>query len=343
MQQDLSSPNRRFFITEEYHGIRADIFLSKSLNISRSKAQSLINNNRVFLNAAPMKKHGIPLNAKDILTLTLEHQKPSYPRNLEIPILYEDSDILILNKPANLVIHKTSAEDSQFTLVDYLKHKGFSLSNLGDPSRLGIVHRLDKHTSGALVIAKNNTAHAHLSAQIQARIMGRYYLCIINLPLKTPQIINLPIMRHPKHRLKYITTHANHPSAKSAKTAFFTLSTALDSALTTPKKEVPTLIGAKLFTGRTHQIRVHLNAINRKILGDGFYGYKGDYTGRILLHAHCLHLMHPKTQKHLELYAPLLADMQDFLRNHFSLPNSQHLESLQIPLPQIYHQHFPTP
>ncbi|WP_299546813.1 RluA family pseudouridine synthase [uncultured Helicobacter sp.] len=351
MQQDFSqNPQNLKTFTISNKGVRADIFLSQTLNISRSKAQNLIETQRILLNSKPIKKYGILLDTNDTLTLIskLESKKDSnleHFKNLNIPILYEDSDLLILNKPANLIVHRTDEKDTQFTLVDYLKHKGFALSNLGDSYRLGIVHRLDKNTSGAIVIAKNNATHEHLSAQIKTREMGRYYLCVINQPLKESQITQTPIMRHPKHRLKYITTSANHPNAKTAKTAFFAIPTFLDSNFSSknPPKEIPTLIGAKLFTGRTHQIRVHLNAMNRQILGDGFYGYKGNYTGRILLHAHFLHLLHPKTQKPLEFYAPIPQDMQEFLHTHFNLSiyqNPKNPNLFEIPLSQIYKQEF---
>lgn len=345
-----------FVIDTKNNGIRADIFLSHTLNISRSKAQNLINKKAILLNSAPLNKCGIPLNTNDTLELispTFSHAEPkkdSLLKDSSIPILYEDSDILILNKPTNLIVHRTNERDLQFTLVDYLKENGFKLSNLGDSYRLGIVHRLDKNTSGAIIIAKNNFAHENLSKQIKMRQIGRYYLCVIDKPLKESQIVESPIMRHPKQRLKYITTNPNNTNAKNAKTAFFTIPTLYDSTFSSPKTknpnpktEIPTLIGAKLFTGRTHQIRVHLNAINRHILGDGFYNYKGSYTGRILLHAHFLHLFHPKTQQPLEFYAPIPTDMQDFLHTHFNISTYQNAENPQlitIPLAKIYQQQF---
>ena len=336
-KQNQEEISKHFIITEENQGMRADIFLSKTLNLSRAKVQNLIHKQAILLNSAPLQKYGIVLKAKDILILNplTQSLKNPTPKDFDIPILYEDTEILVLNKPANLIVHSKNIEDSQFTLVDYLKEKGFQLSNLGDSNRLGIVHRLDKNTSGAIVIAKNNTAHQHLSTQIKLRQMGRYYLCVITPSLKESKIIELPIIRHPKHRLKYITA-TNNPNAKSAKTSFFTIPHLNDSNLVNHS-----LIGAKLFTGRTHQIRVHLNAMNRHILGDGFYGYKGNYTGRILLHAHFLHLLHPITQTPIEIYAPIPRDMQDFLFTHFSLSsylNPKNPNLLEIPLSKIYEE-----
>ncbi|MBX7489922.1 RluA family pseudouridine synthase [Helicobacter turcicus] len=355
MQQNFKQMHTKisniFTIDNKNKGIRADIFLSHALNISRSKVQNLINKKAVLLNSSPLNKYGATLNTNDTLMLIspTESKKDSSLKNLNIPILYEDSDILILNKPTNLIVHRTHEKDLQFTLVDYLRNNGFKLSNLGDSYRLGIVHRLDKNTSGAIVIAKNNVAHENLSKQIKTRQMGRYYLCMIDKPLKASQIVEFPIMRHPKHRLKYITTNPNNTTAKRAKTVFFEIpnlyDSTCDSTFSSIKTEIPTLIGAKLFTGRTHQIRVHLNAINRHILGDAFYNYKGSYTGRILLHAHFLHLFHPKTQKPLEFYAPIPTDMQDFLHTHFNVSTYQNTENpklITIPLAQIYQQQFRT-
>lgn len=353
MQQDSNKINEKkihpFIVSSHDSGTRADIFLSKALNVSRSKVQNLIDKKEIFLNNKPLNKHGAILSENDSLTLiaNTESKKDSASQVFDVPILYEDSDFLILNKPSNLIVHRANEKDLQFTLVDYLKGKGFKLSNLGDSYRQGIVHRLDKNTSGAIVVAKNNVAHKLLSSQIKSKEMGRYYLCVINQTLKKSQIIESSIMRHPKERLRYIATKNNHFNAKTAKTAFFSIPTSLKSTFNQdenhPKKEIPALIGAKLFTGRTHQIRVHLNAINRYILGDAFYGYKGQYTGRILLHAHYLHLLHPRTQKPLEIYAPIPLDMQKFIYTHFDLScyqDPKNSELFKIPLCQIYANQF---
>lgn len=343
MQQTLknfsSNLNTKIFeITEENIGIRADIFISQICGISRAKAQSYIKNAQVLLNNAPLQKHGITLKLHDTITL-IPQEAPQQKQKKEftIPILYEDEEILILNKPADLIVHRSDAKDTQYTLVDWLKDSNFSLSNLGDSYREGIVHRLDKGTSGAIVIAKNNTAHAHLSAQIKTRAMGRYYVCAIDKPIKEPQIIESPIMRHPKMRLKYITASNHSTNAKPAKTAFFTIA---DSTNSTPIA----LIGAKLFSGRTHQIRVHLNSINRHILGDTFYGYKGNYTNRILLHAHFIHLIHPLSKQKLEIYAPFSLEMQEFLETYFPLQayKNPQPQSLTIPLASLYAEIFKT-
>lgn len=305
-------------------GIRADIFIAKALQISRSQAEKLFSKGKILLNGNILEKHGIALKANDILIIQedIPQTQDFQLENLEIPILYQDEDLLVLNKPAGLIVHRTNEQDRQRTLVDWLHQQNFPLSNLGDSYRAGIVHRLDKGTSGAIVIAKTNFAHKNLKLQLQTRQMGRYYLCVIDKALKESQIVDSPLIRHSKNRLKYITTHPNNVNAKSAKTAFFKIATA-------NKLQDYELIGAKLFSGRTHQIRAHLSSLNRHILGDFFYGYSNDSKNnefsqnRIFLHSHLLYLQHPKSGNILHIYAPLSAEMQSFLKENFDLINYQ--------------------
>lgn len=304
---------------------RLDKFLSSTLNLSRNQVEKLIQNQQILLNDAPLDKKGILIKNGDIISIKeqITPQK-TFDKDFSIPILYEDEDVLVINKPINLLTHRINEYDKEPTLVDYLITKNFALSNLGDSYRLGIVHRLDKGTSGAMIIAKNNIAHQNLSFQIKSKTMGRYYLCIIDKPLKEHKIIEFPLIRSPKNRLKYITATLNNPLAKSAKSAFFKI-------ITDHKTE---LIGAKLFSGRTHQIRAHLAGINRHILGDNFYGYKENYQKRILLHSHIIHFIHPKTQKFIKVYAPLYEDMKDYLeKSYYQQPLN---EDFQIPLDEMY-------
>ncbi|WP_300668652.1 RluA family pseudouridine synthase [Helicobacter sp. UBA3407] len=342
-KQDFIS-HQTFTPNADEIGIRADIFLAKTLQISRSQVEKLCANKQILLNGSPLNKLGIFLKAQDILILQ-EIAKPlsdsANSQTFEIPILYQDEELLILNKPAGLIVHRANAQDEQYTLVDWLRQKKFSLSNLGDSYRAGIVHRLDKGTSGAIVIAKTNFAHEHLKSQLQSRQMGRYYLCVIDQALKESQMVDSPLIRHSKNRLKYTTANKNNPNAKSAKTAFFKISSAQNEKLHYE------LIGAKLFSGRTHQIRAHLSSLNRHILGDYFYGYSGDshFNGfledRILLHSHLLYLNHPTNGKILHFYAPLFKDMQDFLKTYFSLESYQDSSNnLLFPLESLYHSTF---
>ncbi|NPA27747.1 MAG: RluA family pseudouridine synthase, partial [Epsilonproteobacteria bacterium] len=170
--------------------------------------------------------------------------------------------------------------------------------------RHGIVHRLDKDTSGAILIAKDNNTHQELSKQLQDRSMGRYYLALINYPLKENIIVEKAIGRNPKNRLKM----AIRDDGREAKSAFYKIATS---------KHNEELIAAKLFSGRTHQIRVHLGSLGRYILGDKLYGKDDGFKGRMMLHANLLYFIHPKSGKRVEVIAPLFKDMRDILESRF--------------------------
>ena len=406
---------------------------------------------------------------------------PKHPINFDIAVLYEDSEVLVLNKPAGVVVHSAPSV-REATLVDWLLAKGYALSNLGGQLRAGLVHRLDKGTSGALIIAKNNAAHESLCKQLQNRALGRFYLALTDLPLKEDIIcIEKPLIRCPKNRLKKLAVSGFARGARTAKTAFANVLCGRDlglnfgenlgknlgenvnfgenlseisskklnslinlgensnvnlganlnenlnvnlgknvnfetnlsensdskkrtacvvdchdfatqnlamtsSSVNLSKNSRPNLnenlgenleanlkenlktnsnenshkklnslinlnensrpnlktnstknsnaklnpnskpnlnkilninlIAAKLFTGRTHQIRAHLESLNRHILGDKLYGYKGKDYERVMLHAYFLYFTHPKTGEEMLVKAPLFEDFKQIL-NHF--------------------------
>jgi 23S rRNA pseudouridine1911/1915/1917 synthase len=192
------------------------------------------------------------------------------------------------------------------TLVDWLIYRGVSLSTISGEERHGIVHRIDKETTGALVIAKTNEAHQKLSLQLQDKSMGRYYLAIVDYPLKDDAIIDKPIGRNPNNRLKMDVV----ADGREAQTAFVKLAQGSGSV---------ELIAAKLFTGRTHQIRVHLQTLGRHILGDILYGFKSkrDIIARVYLHAYLLYMVHPVSGRKIEFVAPLFDDMREYLSHNF--------------------------
>jgi 23S rRNA pseudouridine1911/1915/1917 synthase len=235
-----------------------------------------------------------------------KREKERVEVDFDIDILYEDEYLLVLNKPANLVVHSApSVKDA--TLVDWLKSKNYSLSTLSGEERHGIVHRLDKGTTGAMVVAKDNRTHAHLSEQLKTRTMGRIYLAIINSPLKEDRSVEAPIGRNPKDRLKMGIVQ----NGKYAKTEF--------QKLQISKNGKEELIRCHLFTGRTHQIRVHLNHIQRYILGDEVYKIGKDKREfpNIFLHAHKLYFEHPEIGKRLEIEAPISQNMSNYFHKNF--------------------------
>ena len=279
--------------------MRLDKYLNEKLDFSRNQLSNLIKNGLVKVNGKIITKPSFKVNENDNVeyeTKTFE-EKEEYEVDFDVEIIYEDDDILIINKPSGLVIHPAPSV-KEATLVDWLKSKNITLSTISGEERHGIVHRIDKETTGALVIAKNNESHEFLSKQLQDKTMGRIYLAIIDIPLKDNCEIDRPIARNPKNRLKQAVVL----SGRDAKTRFLKLC-----------GEKEELIACKLFTGRTHQIRVHLNSINRHILGDELYGAKAS-EDRVMLHAYILYLIHPKTKEKMFFKAPLFADMENKIK-----------------------------
>lgn len=286
---------------------RLDKALTEHLGISRNQVEKLIKEGLTEVNGKVVVKPGFKLHAGDEVRYRFKEAEVSEvkPVDFDVEILYEDAHLLVVNKPAGLVVHPAPSVKEP-TLVDWLKHKGVRLSTVSGEERHGIVHRIDKETTGALVVAKSNEAHEKLSLQLQNKTMGRYYLAIITPPLKEDCIVDAPVARNPKNRLKMAVVEGG----KEAKTAFVKL------AQSTRGTE---LIAAKLYTGRTHQIRVHLNKLGRHILGDDLYGFKskGGKIPRVYLHAYLLYLIHPISGETLEVTAPLYDDMQRYLEAYF--------------------------
>ncbi|RXJ68331.1 RluA family pseudouridine synthase [Halarcobacter ebronensis] len=304
---------KNFIVLEEN---RLDKFLTMNIEASRNQIEQLIKKEFVKVDGKTITKGGTKLKVNQNIEVELpeatfdnvkdeEFLKESL-KDKEVETIYEDEHILVINKPYNLTVHDApSVKDA--TLVDWLKLKNISLSTISGEERHGIVHRLDKGTSGVMVVAKTNEAHINLSKQLEDKSMGRYYLAIIDLPLKEDTIIEKPIGRNPNNRLKMAIIE----NARAAKSAF--------SKIALSKNEKNELIACKLFTGRTHQIRVHLSSINRHILGDNLYGFKGELNkiNRFFLHAYILYLIHPITNKKMSFRAKLSEDMHQYLTENF--------------------------
>lgn len=306
------------FIVSETN--RLDKFLASQIDASRNQIEQLIKKEYVKVDGKIVNKTGLKLKENQSIDVHFPQSELNSIKDIEfvqeslkdknVQIIYEDADILVINKPYNLTVHDApSVKDA--TLVDWLKLNNISLSTLSGEERHGIVHRLDKGTSGVMVVAKTNEAHVELSKQLEDKSMGRYYLAIVDTPLKDNLIINKSIARSQNNRLKMSIDE----NGRNAKSAF--LKIALSN------KENFELIGAKLFTGRTHQIRVHLSSINRHILGDNLYGFKGELNkiNRFYLHAYYLYLTHPVTNERMSFKANLPDDMNDFLNNNFQGEN----------------------
>jgi len=286
---------------------RIDKVLAEALSISRNQVEKLIRDGLVEVNGSNISKTSHKLVEGDSVAYQFRaaEKREAQEIDFEVEILYEDEYLMVVNKPSGLVVHPAPSVKEP-TLVDWLIHKGVSLSTISGEERHGIVHRIDKDTTGALVIAKTNEAHQKLSEQLQDKSMGRYYLALIDYPLKEDVVVDKPIGRNPNNRLKMdIVLHG-----KEAKTSFVKLAEG---------KGDTELIVAKLFTGRTHQIRVHLSSLGRHILGDFLYGFKSkkDTIKRVNLHAYLLYLKHPESGREMHFIAPLFDDMKAFISQNF--------------------------
>jgi len=288
---------------------RLDTVLQEQIGGSRNQIERFIKQGNVKVDDKVVKKCGYKLRGEERVSYDIkefESKDEEYRVDFDIDILYEDDDLLVINKPPFLTVHPAPSV-KEATLVDWLKSKNISLSTISGEERHGIVHRIDKQTSGALVIAKNNKVHLGLSKQLEDKSMGRYYLAIIDMPLKESVVVEKSIARNKKNRLKMGVDERG----RKAKSAFV--------KLLLSKDEKNELILAKLYTGRTHQIRVHLKALSRHILGDDLYGFKSkkDKIKRVMLHAYMIYFTHPVSGEKMLIKAPLFEDFVQVLNERF--------------------------
>lgn len=272
---------------------RLDTFVARAANISRSQAQTAIEKHAVFVNGAPQKSN-YKLREGERVGVFIEAPAPcaAQPEDIPLSIVYEDDDIAVIDKPRGMVVHPAPGNESG-TLVNALLFRLSGLSGIGGELRPGIVHRLDKDTSGLMVVAKNDAAHANLSEQLKTRQCGREYWTLVwGCPKWDAKTVDAPIGRHRVDRKRMAVTE----SGREAITDFTVLERFPQNAL----------LEAKLHTGRTHQIRVHLASIGFPVAGDPVYGQKKPGFGKAqVLHARRLKLVHPSTAKQMEFESPL--------------------------------------
>lgn len=283
---------------------RLDRFLAQALPaFSRARLQTLIRDEFVLLNGKAARPRD-PVRTGDIVELREpEIEKvEAQPEQIKLDVIFEDDDLLVLNKPAGIVMHP-GAGHQQHTLVNALLAHCRNLSGIGGKERPGIVHRLDKETSGALVVAKNDATHRHLSSQFAARTMTKIYLALVAGTLrKTSGVIDKAIARHPVHRQRMSIARRQ---GRSAKTEYRVLRSGNEISL----------VECILHSGRTHQIRVHLHHLGHPVLGDKLYGGKraGDYP-RQMLHAWKLAFRHPRSGAEMSFEAPVPFDFAEAMR-----------------------------
>jgi 23S rRNA pseudouridine1911/1915/1917 synthase len=288
-------------ISAEHVGERLDRSLAQALpSFSRARLQTLIRDGFIKVNGKLARPRDAVRTGDIVEVREPEIEKiEAQPEPIPLDILFEDDDLLVLNKPAGLVVHP-GAGQQRHTLVNALLAHCKNLSGIGGKERPGIVHRLDKETSGVLVIAKNDATHRDLSKQFAERTIGKTYLALIaGTPRKSSGTIDEPIARHPVHRHRMSVARRG---GRSAKTEYCILRSSSDRSL----------VECVIHSGRTHQIRVHLHHLGHPVLGDKTYGGKraGNFA-RQMLHAWKLSFRHPRTGEPMEFTASIPNDFEE--------------------------------
>ena len=284
-----------FVVKEGESGQRLDQYLSNKLSqYSRNHLQILIKQGNISLNSGSVKaKHRIKTGDHILVVIPSPQKLDVLPEKIDLDIIYEDDDIIAVNKPQGMVVHP-AVGNHKGTLVNALLYHCDKLSGINGKIRPGIVHRIDKDTSGVLVVAKNDFAHLNLSKQIQNKTISRIYLAITEGSLKTDNgTISAPIGRNPVNRKKMAIVEGG----RQAVTNYRVLE----------RFDAYTYLELTLETGRTHQVRVHLSHMGHPIIGDPVYGsrkQKFKLAGQAL-HASKLGIIHPRTNKEMTFHAPL--------------------------------------
>lgn len=288
--------------------LRVDKYISElDENLTRSYIQILIENGNILVNDKTVKT-SYKISDGDIITIDIPENKPLevLPQNIDLDIVYEDNDIIMINKPKGMVVHPAHGNYEDTLVNAILAHCKDNLSGINGVIRPGIVHRIDKDTTGILVVAKNDRAHQHLAQQFKEHSINRIYVALVKgLIEENKGTIDMPIARSKTHRKKMAVDF----NGKKATTHFTVLE----------RFNGYTLLELKLETGRTHQIRVHMAQINHPLIGDEIYSSgknSFDVKGQ-LLHAKTLGIIHPTTNEYIEFSAPLpeeFTKVLEFLR-----------------------------
>ena len=290
----------QYEVTEEEDGLRLDQYIAgRCMDLSRSYIQKLIKESRVTINKNIQTKTKTAVQESDIVNVSLPDPKELEikPQDIPLDILYEDNDVLVVNKPKGMVVHPEPGHYEDTLVNAVLYHCRDNLSGINGVLRPGIVHRIDKDTTGALIVCKNDKAHQKIADQLRAHTITRSYRAIVyNNFSEDEGMINAPIGRHPTNRKKRIVTEKN---SKEAITHYKVLD------LLNHKFNY---IECRLETGRTHQIRVHMSHIGHPLLGDEVYGPVNSKFKNLqgqTLHAATIGFIHPTTEEYMEFSAPL--------------------------------------
>lgn len=291
--------------TAAQDGLRVDVFLAGCLpELTRSAVQRLLAEGSVTCGGAPVRKNA-RTEAGAVYAVTLPEARPVETAAQDIPldIVYEDGDVLVINKPKGLVVHPAAGHEDGTLVNALLYHCGDSLSGVGGERRPGIVHRIDRDTTGLLIVAKNDFAHQRLAAQLSDHTLRRTYECIVRGGFREDSgTVNAPIGRDPRDRKRMAVTEKN---SREAVTHWEVIA----------RYGQYTHLRCRLETGRTHQIRVHMAHIGHPLLGDLVYGHKRPEKGLSgqCLHARALRFLHPRTGELVTFTCPLPDYFQDVL------------------------------
>lgn len=303
-----------FSVTEAEKGKRLDVFLSERGNMTRSAAVKLIENEDVLVSGLPASK-----NRKMTTGETVEVELPdpipaeAIPQDIPLDVVYEDADIVVVNKPKGMVVHPAAGNPDGTLVNALLYHCGDSLSGIGGVVRPGIVHRIDKDTSGLLVVAKNDAAHESLAAQLKTHTVSRVYEALLIGNLREDKgTVNAPIGRNPNDRKKMAVLKPSQGFARSAVTHYEVLERYAGFCR----------VRCVLETGRTHQIRVHMAHLGHPLVGDTVYGggkTRFETEHKALIQGQCLHagelrLVHPKTGKEMHFSAERPENMSKLIQ-----------------------------
>jgi len=333
MESTTASPAHRAELTvsKEDAGQRLDLYVAERFpELSRTRVQELIDSGLLLVGGHPSKR-AYRLRPGERVQVELQPRPAlkAYAENIPLQILFEDEDVLVVNKPAGMTVHAGAGRASG-TLVNALLGRGQHLSSGSQALRPGIVHRLDRETSGAILVAKNDAAHAQLAEAFRTRAVKKVYVALVEgLVTRERGRIELVIARHPRRRTRMTAVAARHfpalAKAREARTDWRVLATL--SASRPYRGRGFTLLEVQLHTGRTHQIRVHFAALGHPVVGDALYGpargkRKSGLTPpgtpefalkRIFLHAARLSFQQPRSGQWIEVAAPLPLELRDFL------------------------------
>ena len=312
-QFEMTARQEKFTIEQSLPRERLDVFLrTRFPAVSRGAMQRLIEQGHIRVNGQNVKPTHKP-RAGEAVEVTWPEARPAeaQPEDIPLDILFEDESLLVINKPAGLVVHPAAGHEEHTLVNALLHHCQGSLSGIGGVARPGIVHRLDKETSGCLVVAKNDATHLALSEQFAGRVVKKVYHAIVcgEVPHESGEI-HAAIARHPTHRKRMAVDDGD---GRAAHTSYRVLE----------KLKCATLVEARVHTGRTHQIRVHFQHLGHPVVGDETYGAQKNkrlkelvnYAApRVLLHAKELTFLHPRTQKPMKFSAPLPPDFKQALK-----------------------------